>query len=229
MVFIRTGVIRIQKDGSRLDDGFYSNWGHTYYFGNGGVRLDDSFYFNWGNLYYFNSDGSLAQNQSVWENGNEYWAGSDGAITTGDSTVETAISAAKTQIGLAPYTWGGGRTAATIAAHQFDCSSFVRWAYAQAGISLNGGLWATTYTEIYSGTGVPVSQMKRGDLFFMDDNGHVGLYLGGGWFIHDSPSSPTKGVGINNLDDHLPAYPNLTWRNIITATWNGVYGVRRVA
>ncbi|WP_076459662.1 NlpC/P60 family protein [Limosilactobacillus caccae] len=239
-----------QKDGARLDNGFYNNWGHTYYFGEGGVRLDNGFYnnwghtyyfgadgarwdnryyYNWGSLYHFGADGALATNQVVNENGNSYWADANGIISSTNSKIETAIKAAKSQLGY-KYVWGGGRTSASIAAHQFDCSSFVRWAYAQAGVQLNGGLQASTYNEIYSGQGVALSQLKRGDLVFMKDGkyNHVILYLGGGYFIHDSPYSKTGGVGINNLDDNLLQKPGYTWRSLIRTNWNGVFGIRRV-
>lgn len=45
--------------------------------------------------------------------------------------------------------------------------------------------------------------MRRGDVFFMDNFGHVGVYIGGGFLIHDTPSSPTGGVGVNCLFDEI--------------------------
>jgi cell wall-associated NlpC family hydrolase len=216
-------------DGARWDNRFMNAYGNTYYFGADGARWDNRYYYNWGSLYHFGADGALATNQVVNENGNSYWADANGIISSTNSKIETAIKAAKSQLGY-KYVWGGGRTPASIAAHQFDCSSFVCWAYAQAGVQLNGGLRASTYNEIYSGQGVALSQLKRGDLVFMKDGkyNHVILYLGGGYFIHDSPYSKTGGVGINNLDDNLPQKPGYTWRSLIRTNWNGVSGIRRV-
>ena len=54
------------------------------------------------------------------------------------------------------------------------------YVYAQVGVSLphyTGAQWAM---------GVPVaySDLQPGDLVFFDGLGHVGLYIGGGEFIH---------------------------------------------
>jgi cell wall-associated NlpC family hydrolase len=73
-----------------------------------------------------------------------------------------------------PYVWGGA------APGGFDCSGLVMWAYAQVGVSLPHSSYAQY------GMGVPVSkdQLQPGDLVFFDGLGHVGLYIGGGQFIH---------------------------------------------
>ena len=73
-----------------------------------------------------------------------------------------------------PYVWGGESPAG------FDCSGFVAYVYAQVGVSLphyTGAQWAM---------GVPVdrSDLEPGDLVFFDGLGHVGIYIGGGQFIH---------------------------------------------
>ena len=51
----------------------------------------------------------------------------------------------------------------------------------------------------------------------MDNVDHVGIYLGDGYFLHDSPNSPTGGVCVSNLDDVVDRW-NLvykdSWRNI---------------
>nr|WP_051700145.1 serine hydrolase [Limosilactobacillus reuteri] len=67
-----------QKDGTRLDNGFYNNWGRTYYFGQGGVRLDDGFYNNWGHTYYFQKDGSRLDNGFYNNWGHTYYFGQGG-------------------------------------------------------------------------------------------------------------------------------------------------------
>jgi cell wall-associated NlpC family hydrolase len=54
------------------------------------------------------------------------------------------------------------------------------YAYAQVGVSLPHSSYAQY------GMGVPVSydQLQPGDLVFFDGLGHVGIYIGGGQFIH---------------------------------------------
>ena len=74
-----------------------------------------------------------------------------------------------------PYVWGGASPSG------FDCSGLVMYVYAQAGVSLphNAAMQ-------YSSVGVFVSrdQLQPGDLVFFDGLGHMGMYIGGGQFIH---------------------------------------------
>jgi peptidoglycan DL-endopeptidase CwlO len=73
-----------------------------------------------------------------------------------------------------PYVWGGASPAG------FDCSGFVMYVYAQVGVSL------PHYTGAQWNMGVAVSRgdLQPGDLVFFDGLGHVGIYIGGGQFIH---------------------------------------------
>jgi peptidoglycan DL-endopeptidase CwlO len=88
-----------------------------------------------------------------------------------------------------PYVWAGS------APGGFDCSGLVMWAYAQVGVSLPHSSYAQY------GYGVPVSrdQLQPGDLVFFDGLGHVGIYIGGGQFVH----APHTGdvVKISSLDE----------------------------
>jgi peptidoglycan DL-endopeptidase CwlO len=88
-----------------------------------------------------------------------------------------------------PYVWGGSSPSG------FDCSGFVMYVYAQVGVSL------PHYTGAQWGMGVPVSygDLQPGDLVFFDGLGHVGIYIGGGEFIH----SPHTGdvVRIDSLSE----------------------------
>ena len=88
-----------------------------------------------------------------------------------------------------PYVWAGS------APGGFDCSGLVMWAYAQVGVSLPHSSYAQY------GYGVPVSrdQLQAGDIVFFDGLGHVGIYIGGGQFVH----APHTGdvVKISSLDE----------------------------
>jgi len=87
-----------------------------------------------------------------------------------------------------PYVWGGASPSG------FDCSGFTMYVYAQVGVSL------PHYTVAQWNMGVPVSkdQLEPGDLVFFDGLGHVGLYIGGGQFIH-APHTGTV-VQISDLN-----------------------------
>ena len=62
----------------------------------------------------------------------------------------------------------------------FDCSGLVQYAYASVGIAIP----RTTYSQYKVGTPVSRSELEPGDLLFFDHVGHVGIYVGGGRFIH---------------------------------------------
>jgi peptidoglycan DL-endopeptidase CwlO len=72
------------------------------------------------------------------------------------------------------YVWGGESPSG------FDCSGLVAYVYAQVGVSLphyTGAQWNM-------GVAVDRSDLQAGDLVFFDGLGHVGIYIGGGQFIH---------------------------------------------
>jgi cell wall-associated NlpC family hydrolase len=73
-----------------------------------------------------------------------------------------------------PYVWGGASPSG------FDCSGFVMYVFAQVGISLPH----SSYAQYGYGSPVSMGQLQPGDLVFFDGLGHVGIYVGGGNFIH---------------------------------------------
>jgi len=73
-----------------------------------------------------------------------------------------------------PYVWGGSTP------HGFDCSGFVSYVFAQIGVSLPH----SSYSQFGMGTAVSISQLQPGDLVFFTGASHVGIYIGGGQFIH---------------------------------------------
>jgi cell wall-associated NlpC family hydrolase len=90
------------------------------------------------------------------------------------SRASQVIAIAMQYLGV-PYVWGGASPATG-----FDCSGFVMYVFAQIGVSL------PHHAAAQYGYGVPVSrdQLQAGDLVFFNGLGHIGVYVGGGQFIH---------------------------------------------
>ncbi|EKZ3574312.1 lysozyme family protein [Listeria monocytogenes] len=143
--------------------------------------------------------------------------GGAGSTKGGTKEAEKAISTGSSIVGKSPYVWGGGRSDVDIKARRFDCSSFVRWCYSEAGINLGPVGSTTTDTLVKKGKAVSKKDMKRGDLVFFDTykvNGHVGIYLGDGKFINDNSS---KGVWIDEMSN---SYWNSTFKGVVRRVTN---------
>jgi cell wall-associated NlpC family hydrolase len=95
-------------------------------------------------------------------------------------TAAAAVRTALAQVGK-PYRWGATGPAT------FDCSGLVRFAYADAGLSLP----RTSRQQWSAGRHVQVAGLRPGDLvFFAHDPAdpasihHVGMYVGQGLMVH---------------------------------------------
>jgi murein DD-endopeptidase len=91
-----------------------------------------------------------------------------------------------------PYRYGGSGPAG------FDCSGLVMYSYRQAGLALPHN----TDKQRRAARPIKVADLRRGDLLFFNQEGkkygHVGIYVGGGKFVH-APSSG-KSVRSDRLD-----------------------------
>mgnify|MGYP000847456088 CR=1 FL=1 len=113
------------------------------------------------------------------ENGN--YGSKNASLSRGGSGNTDIVSYAYKFMGK-PYVWGASGPSA------FDCSGFTAYVYRHFGVSLSHSA-AAQYGE---GSTVQKSNLRPGDLVFFNTYthlGHVGIYIGGGRFIHASSGS----------------------------------------
>jgi peptidoglycan DL-endopeptidase CwlO len=108
-----------------------------------------------------------------------------GATTTAHYTgptgtqADAAVAFAYKQLGC-PYVYGGTGPCND----GFDCSGLVQAAWAAAGISIP----RDTYEQWAALPHVSASSIEPGDLLYYNGEGHVAMYVGGGYII-DAPST----------------------------------------
>ena len=93
---------------------------------------------------------------------------------------ERAVHTAEQYLGV-PYVWGGEGPSG------FDCSGLVQYVYGKLGVHLP----RTSYAQYNAGRHVSRGDLRPGDVVFFDALGHVGIYIGGGRFIH-APHTGTR-------------------------------------
>jgi cell wall-associated NlpC family hydrolase len=107
-------------------------------------------------------------------------------------SVSRAADLADTMVGT-PYRFGGASPSTG-----FDCSGLVHFSFMRAGL----GVPRSTEEQRRASRAIGLSELQRGDLLFFYENrvkdAHVGIYLGGGRFVH-APSSG-KSVRRDSLD-----------------------------
>lgn len=133
-------------------------------------------------------------------NGTTGYVSSDYMITVKDSAGSrgdgTAVASSTSSLGQqiadyaqnflgCAYVWGGNGPTS------FDCSGFTKYVYAQFGYTLN----RTATDQLANGVAVTKDQLQPGDLVFFNSGytskpvSHVGIYIGGGKFIHASTNA----------------------------------------
>ena len=111
----------------------------------------------------------------------------EGAAIVPPSGYSGVVGVAMQYVGV-PYEWAGASPGG------FDCSGLVMYAYSQVGVSLPH----SSYAMWSVGSPVPRDQLQPGDIVFFDGLGHVGIYIGGGEFVH-APHTGTD-VQVSSLD-----------------------------
>ena len=95
-----------------------------------------------------------------------------------------AVAFAYAQLGK-PYQWGATGPGS------YDCSGLAQAAWAAAGVSIP----RTTYAQWAALPHIATSAIQPGDLLYYDGEGHVAMYVGGGYII----DAPQTGMNVQKL------------------------------
>lgn len=102
----------------------------------------------------------------------------------GSSDSSSLVSRALSLQGI-PYVFGG------TSRNGFDCSGFTQYVFKASGVSLP----RTSFAQFEAGSSVSKDQLQPGDLVFFNTYAagasHVGIYVGGGRFVHASDNGVT--------------------------------------
>jgi cell wall-associated NlpC family hydrolase len=99
---------------------------------------------------------------------------------------DQAVAFVYSQLGC-PYVYGG-----TGPCHMgFDCSGLVQAAWSAAGVQLP----RDTYEDWAALPHIPVASIEPGDLLIYDGEGHVAMYVGGGYII----DAPQTGLDVEKI------------------------------
>ena len=101
---------------------------------------------------------------------------------------DKAVAFVYSQLGC-PYVYGG-----TGPCHMgFDCSGLVQAAWASAGVQIP----RDSYEQLAALPHVPLSSIEPGDILVYDGEGHVAMYVGGGYII----DAPQTGLNVEKIPD----------------------------
>ncbi len=98
----------------------------------------------------------------------------EAATLTNSGEANKLIATAKQYLGV-PYVWGGTTPSG------FDCSGFTQYVFRSVGINLP----RVSRDQQNVGTRISLNEVQPGDLVFRGNPAyHVGIYIGGGQYIH---------------------------------------------
>lgn len=128
---------------------------------------------------------TLKVNKTIVAQGGDYEESLDGSYNSASRGTSSLgyqiVESAYEQLG-SPYVWGASGPDA------FDCSGLITYVYGNHGIYLP----RTSSSQYYAGENISMEELSEGDLVFFDTYGslsHVGIYIGGGDFIHAGTDS----------------------------------------
>lgn len=143
-----------------------------------------------------------------------HWSPTKTAAPSSSSSSKgsSVVNIAKSYMGRVDYEFGVRNPSKLI----FDCSSFTEFVFAKVGVDLKWG----TSAQKKQGSYVSKGNLRAGDLVFFDTKGsnngvinHVGIYMGNGQMIHNTPSS--NGIAINSITSGYWSQHYVTGRRVV--------------
>jgi cell wall-associated NlpC family hydrolase len=131
-------------------------------------------------------------NNSVGANGSSAPQKYTGPTTT---QAQKAVAFAYAQLGC-PYVYGGTGPCP----RGYDCSGLAQAAWAAAGVQIP----RDSYSQWAALPHVPLSSIEPGDLLVYNGEGHVAIYVGGGYII----DAPHTGLNVEKIPESTPWYAN---------------------
>lgn len=116
---------------------------------------------------------------------------SSGSTSSSSDIGQQIATYAQQYVGY-PYVYGGSSPSG------FDCSGFMQYVFSQFGYSIN----RTATAQLANGYSVAYEDLRPGDIIYFgygSTASHVGMYIGGGQFVHAQNSS--TGVVISSLSE----------------------------
>jgi cell wall-associated NlpC family hydrolase len=104
-----------------------------------------------------------------------------------------AVAFAYAQLGC-PYVFGGTGPCQ----RGYDCSGLAQAAWAAAGVQIP----RDSYSQWAALPHVPLSSIEPGDLLIYNGEGHVAIYVGGGYII----DAPQTGMNVQKIPESTPWY-----------------------
>lgn len=140
----------------------------------------------------------------------EVWLRKNECVTLNALSLNTSNVLRQNIVRTALSLLGKGYTYGEAGPDSFDCSGFVYYVMGQNGINI-----PRTSTEICEKAGTEISEgaygLRPGDI--VGRSGHVGIYIGDGYFIHSAERA--SGVKVDLLWEYNKYSPVTNYRNVL--------------
>jgi len=134
------------------------------------------------------------------------------ASKTSAQKIDAIVSLAQSLKGKVVYKFGVNNPSKL----WFDCSSFTKYVFGSQGVKLTWGSSAQSKQGVY----VAKKNLKKGDLVFFSvatkgKVNHVGIYIGGGKFIHNTIGSSFNGILVSDINSSNYSKRYITARRVV--------------